>query len=110
MAVNGVDAVEQGNLEACFGGPGVAFLRELQPGLRRIISGVGAAAAEHGAERVFLDVRPVLERVGIDLSHLADFLIEGHLAEQGFHAGIDAGLRLCVRARGNESAGEAERE
>ena len=88
MAVNGVDPVYQGDLQAGFQGPGLEFVAGLCP-VCGIVGRIGIAAAKHGADKILLDVGLVLNRVKIDLCHLPDFFIERHRLQQGIHLGID---------------------
>jgi len=92
VAMHRVNAVEQRDFQA--GLPGLTFeaVDKGQP-VRGGVAGVGIgiAAAEHGAQKVLLDVGLVLEGGGIHLHHLADFFIEIHLGQEGVHLGI--GLR-----------------
>jgi hypothetical protein len=82
MAVNGIDAVEQRDFKAGFQRPGLQFIARIQPALRGIHRRFGAAAAQDGAEGVFLDVGVVAHTTEIGLHHLADFFVEGHLGQQ----------------------------
>ena len=100
VPVDGVNSVNQRNFQ-----PGLARLRlefrdELQPVLRRVArGGVGITAAQDGAEEIFPHVRLVLERAGIHLDHLADFLVQRHLRQQRVHLPVMPGKQRCAPAR-----------
>ena len=92
VAVDGVNAVEQRNFQPRLQRLILKFRDEIQPGLRGIaVRRIGTAAAQDGAEKIFLHVGLVLQRAGIHLHHLADFFVERHLREQR----VNLLLKIC---------------
>ena len=89
MAVDGINAVKQGNLQPRLQRLRLKTIGKIQPVLRRVAAGgIGRAAAQDGAEKIFFNVSLVFQRAGIHLHHLADFFVERHLREQGVGFGV----------------------
>src|SRR5665647_2735221 len=77
--IYGINAVDQRNFQARLQRLILKFRNEFQPRLHRIpVRRIGGAAAQDGAEKIFLHGGLVLQRAGIHLHHLADFFVERH--------------------------------
>ena len=85
VAVHGVDAVQDRDPEARPECGVLVALDHVVPGLRRVGIRIAATAAQDRAD-VEGGRRPRIDRVLLDLCHLADLLVERHLAEQGTRA------------------------
>src|SRR5579872_1715186 len=75
---------------------------EIGPGFDAVaFRRIRAAAADDRADEVLLDIRAVLNKGPVRLSHLADLLVEGHPREERLDLGIERGEGLPLR-RGGE--------
>ena len=100
VAVHGVDAVEERDLQARLEGMGLDVLVHRAPVLDGVGLRIRIAAAQHRPEEVLLDVGPVLDEQLIGLGHLADLLVERHLREKGLGLGVER-QQLRLRRHGS---------
>jgi hypothetical protein len=84
--VHGIDAVEDGNTQAALQGGLAAAVDHGQPVCGVIGLGIGAAAAEDGADAQIAD-RLGLDMVDGDEHCLGHLFFEGHARDQVAHAG-----------------------
>ena len=92
VAMHGINAVNERNFQARLPGFVLESRDHGQPILRRVAGGgIGGAAAQDRAEKIFLHVGLVLERAGIHLDHLADFFVERHPRQERGHGLIVLG-------------------
>ena len=86
MAVDGVDAVDDGNGEARLERVLLALVVDVGPSFEAIaFLGIGAAAAENRADEILFDVAEVvLDVLELRLGHLADLFVERHLGDDRF--------------------------
>ena len=113
VAMHGINAVEQGDFQAGLQGVILEAVDEAQPVGGGVAGGrIGVAAAQDGAEAIFLHVGRVFQGGGIHLDHLADFFVQGHLGQQAFHLRIVLGEQRGAVAHGGkgdkDSSGQCE--
>src|SRR5471030_3563557 len=98
MAMHGVDAEENRDLE-----PGEAAMPlqpvvEIGPGLQAVaLLGIGPAAAKNRPDEVALYVRDVFDELLIGLRHLADLFLQRHLCQKRLDLRVESGQWLCRR-------------
>jgi hypothetical protein len=93
VAVDGVDAVEERDAQARLPRDRLIAVVHVGPAGRRLVGRRGAAAAEDRAEEVVLDVRLAPQGAALGLGHLADLLVERHVAEERLDVRVRAGAR-----------------
>ena len=98
VAVHGVDAVEQRDLQARLDRLRLVHLVHRRPVLDAVRSRIRAAAAQHRSDEERRDVGRVLDVLVIGLRHLPDLLFERHLRDDGRDLGIE---RLQPGLRGH---------
>ncbi len=95
VAVDRVDAVDHRDPEARRQRLALVAVVHVDPG----VGGVGprqrVGAAQHRPDHQIVDLAPGVQRVLVDLGHLADLLVERHLSEQR----LDVGRRHARGAR-----------
>jgi hypothetical protein len=101
VAVDGVDAVHERDAQAGLEGVRLITVVHLRPAGGRAVGRGGAAAAQHRAEEEVSDVGLPLEARAVGLGHLADLLVERHVAEEGLHVPGGRGGRV---GRGGSAA------
>ena len=110
VAVDGVDAVEERDLQPRLQRVGLDTVIEVGPVLHAVGLGVGVAAGEERAEEVGLDVLAVADLVLLGLDHLADLLLERHPGQQRLGLGVVGGETLLGRRGGGQGGGRAGQE
>ena len=101
VPVNGINAIEQRNFQPRLQRLRVKFIHALAArSAGELSAGIGTAAAQHRAEKIFLNIGFVLQREHVRLHHLADFFVERHLREEF--------LRLRFGARGVQAKARAK--
>jgi hypothetical protein len=79
VAMHRVYPVQQWNREPGLLRALLEAIVKVGPGLETVaFLGIGIAAAQHGAEKVALDVRRIFDGRLFGLGHLADLLVERH--------------------------------
>ena len=110
VTVDRVDAVNEGDLQAGLERVGLQLIVSLRPALGGFIGGTGTAAAEERADEILLDVAfVVLDGIEVDLDHLADLLVDGHLLEQRLDLGVGGFFGIGSADPGHRGQNKHER-
>jgi hypothetical protein len=99
VAVDGVDAVDQRDLQRGGQGGSLVAVDHVGPGCRRVRRRHRASAGQHAAKPVVGDLVQVVrgvDRGALGLRHLADLLVQGHPAEEVGDALRDGQRRVLV--------------
>ena len=107
VPVHRVDPIEQRDREARIERRFLIAIDQVGPGFQAVaLFGIGIAAAQHGAQKIFGDVLIGFEEELVGLSHLADLFVECHFGEQGIRLRIEGRELTRAGLRAGDEAGE----
>ncbi len=83
VPVHGVDAIDERDGQAGLCALGVDAVHEVAPRTRGVVGRIRISAAENGADEVLREVGLMaLDGIAVDLGHLADLFLQGHLLKK----------------------------